>query len=147
MANCENPEILEAYNDVINDHSETTWVVLGYESNTSNVVVVKAKGEGNAFDAIKEHLPEDECCYAYIRVNTGDEESTRAKFAFVAWVGSKVKPLRRAKMSVHRADVKQVIRNFAIEFHCTTQEDIDKDRMMAAIVKAGGASYNGVGAK
>lgn len=147
MANCDNPEILEAYNDVINDKSETTWVVLGYESNTSNVVVVKAKGEGNPFEAIKEHLPEDECCYAYIRVNTGDEESTRSKFALIAWVGSKVKPLRRAKMSVHRADVKNVIRNFAVEFHAETLDEIDEPRMMAAVIKAGGADYSGTTAK
>jgi len=147
MANLENPEIVEAYEDVINDQTETTWVVFGYESQTSNNVVVAAKGEGDPFEAIREHLKDDECAYAYIRVNTGDEESTRAKFALIAWVGEKVKPLRRAKMSVHRADVKQVVRNFAKEFHCTTQEEIDKEAMMAAIVKAGGASYNGVGAK
>ena len=102
MANCDNPEILEAYNDVINDKSETTWVVLGYESNTSNVVVVKAKGEGNPFEAIKEHLPEDECCYAYIRVNTGDEESTRSKFALIAWVAARSSPsaVRRCRSTV-----------------------------------------------
>ena len=90
---------------------------------------------------------EDECCYAYIRVNTGDEESTRSKFALIAWVGSKVKPLRRAKMSVHRADIKNVIRNFAVEFHAETLDEIDEPRMMAAVIKAGGADYSGTTAK
>ena len=50
-------------------------------------------------------------------------------------------------MSVHRADIKNVIRNFAVEFHAETLDEIDEPRMMAAVIKAGGADYSGTTAK
>lgn len=37
-----------------------------------------------------------------MRFETGDEISHRAKFAFITWIGSKVDPLRRAKVSTDK---------------------------------------------
>lgn len=47
--------------------------------------------------------------YGYLRVVSGDSESKRSKFVFISWVGEKVGPLKRAKVSVHKASVKQII--------------------------------------
>lgn len=85
-------------------------MVLGYESKTSSKVIVQAKGEEEeALDAAKAVLKDDECQFAYVRMITGDEESKRAKFVFISWVGEGVSPLRRAKMSVHKADIKKFV--------------------------------------
>jgi hypothetical protein len=129
------------YQDVVNDKTPTAWAVFGYESKTSNKVVVQAKGEGG-LDEVKAQFKEDECQFAYVRMTTGDEESKRAKFLFLSWVGEKVSPLRRAKMSVHKADIKAIIRNFALEVHATTVDDINNERILAAMIKAGGANYS-----
>lgn len=40
---------------------------------------------------------------------TGDEMSKRAKFALVTWVGNDVNPLKRAKISIDKALVKDVL--------------------------------------
>jgi len=40
---------------------------------------------------------------------SNDELSVRTKFVFVTWIGSKVKILRKAKLSVHVSDVKRVL--------------------------------------
>ena len=40
---------------------------------------------------------------------TGDEMSKRAKFAFITWIGNEVNPLKRAKISVDKAKVKESI--------------------------------------
>ena len=37
-----------------------------------------------------------------MRFETGDEMSHRAKFAFITWIGSKVDPLRRDKVSTDK---------------------------------------------
>jgi hypothetical protein len=42
-----------------------------------------------------------------------------------------------------QGDVKQVIRDFALEVHCTTQEELNEEKIKAAVIKAGGANYMG----
>ena len=44
-----------------------------------------------------------------MRVFTGDELSKRAKFAFVAWIGSSVSALKRAKCSIDKSLVKEIV--------------------------------------
>lgn len=53
---------------------------------------------------------EDERLYAYYRFKTGDDMSVRAKFAFITWIGPKVTPLRKAKVSTDKAFVKQIFK-------------------------------------
>ena len=52
---------------------------------------------------------DDERVFGYVRVTTGDEMSKRAKFVLVTWVGPNVSPLKRAKMSTDKADLKRIV--------------------------------------
>lgn len=54
-------------------------------------------------------LVDDEPRYGYVRVETGDEMSRRAKFALITWIGLSVKPLKRAKVSTDKTFIKQVM--------------------------------------
>lgn len=44
-------------------------------------------------------LSDDKRLYGYVRIETGDELSKRAKFALVTWVGPSVSVLKKAKVS------------------------------------------------
>ena len=46
--------------------------------------------------------------YGYVRFETGDEMSRRAKFAFITWIGPSVSPLKKAKVSTDKAFVKEI---------------------------------------
>ena len=72
-------------------------VVFGYEGNSK--IVVKGSGSGG-LDELKGSLEDDQVNYGYLRVTSGDSESKRSKFVFISWVGEKVGPLKRAKVSV-----------------------------------------------
>ncbi len=52
---------------------------------------------------------DDARIYAYVRFETGDEMSRRAKFAFITWIGPAVPPLKKAKVSTDKAFVKAII--------------------------------------
>ncbi len=52
---------------------------------------------------------DDQRIYAYVRFETGDEMSRRAKFAFITWIGPTVSPLKKAKVSTDKAFVKEII--------------------------------------
>jgi len=51
--------------------------------------------------------------------------------------------LRKAKVSVHKANVKSVFRDFAVEVQAAEHEDLDEQKLHEIVVKAGGANYMG----
>ena len=59
-----------------------------------------------------------------IQKYANDTESTREKFIFIVWIGSGVKVMRKAKLSVHSADVKKVLNQFSIEVPANSKEDL-----------------------
>jgi hypothetical protein len=83
-------------------------ILFGYEG-TTNKIVSQGKGEGGLAELV-EQFADDQAQYAYLRVVSGDSESKRTKFVFISWCGPSVGALKRAKMSVHKADVKKVIK-------------------------------------
>ena len=94
---------------------------------------------------------------------TGDELSKRAKFAFISWIGSSVGALKRAKVSIDKTLVKEVVtvifffinpkksffsfniwlflKNFAVELAASDINDLDETNIKALLIKAGGANY------
>ncbi len=113
-----------------------------YEGN--NKIVAGPKGSGG-LEELQSQFSENECAYAYTRVTTGDSESRRAKFVFIAWGGDSAKVLLKAKMSVHRASLKEVVKEFAVEIFASDADDLTPERVTATVVKAGGANYHGQG--
>ena len=141
MVDVSDSALLEAYNEV-QTSEEINWCLFGYTDNTQKVLAVEGKGNGG-IEELKGSLAEDKCLYAYVKFITGDEESKRTKFLFITWVGEKVSPLRRARISVHKADVKTIVKNFAVEVHCTTIDDVNEEEFKKLLLKAGGANYSG----
>jgi len=140
MADVSDSELKAAYEDVRTDASETNWVVFGYEGNTK---IVKVGSGSGGLEELKAVLADDQVQYGYLRVVSGDSESKRAKFVFISWVGEKVGPLKRAKVSVHKANVKSIIQSFGVEIHAEKQEELDAEEIMNRVKKAGGADYSG----
>jgi hypothetical protein len=138
MADCSDPALAKAYSDVRDDKNPTTYAVFGYSGNKK--IVVQATGSGN-WQEFLDHFQDNQAQFGFIRVTTGDSESKRAKFVFVSWVGVGVPPLQRAKISVHKADLKQVVRDYAAEVHAEDRSELSEDKVMDIVVKAGGANY------
>ena len=130
----------EAYANVRDDNNETNWVFLQYTSNKD--IDVGASGSGGV-DELAANFSDDMCGFGYVRITTGDAESRRAKFVLIGWTGDNAKVMQKAKMSVHKANVKEVFREFAIELLASDAEDLDPEQVKNAVVKAGGANYMG----
>ncbi|KAL5522980.1 hypothetical protein ACEPAF_1247 [Sanghuangporus sanghuang] len=144
MADVSDPRIDEAYLDVRNDKSDTNWLLLDYESDRSDKLVLTGSGSGG-LDELKELLDDSKAFYAYVRVQySNDKESQREKFIFVKWIGKGCKVMRKAKLSVQAADVKSVLRVFSLEVTASEKEQLDQEGIVVRLRKAGGASYDGV---
>ncbi|KAG8775286.1 hypothetical protein FRB91_011450 [Serendipita sp. 411] len=144
MADVSDPEIANAYEQVRNDRAEINWLLIDYEGPRSDKLKLTATGNGG-LEELKEHLSDDNASFAYVRVAySNDRESQREKFVLVVWIGENVKVMRKAKISVHSADVKTVLRTFSIEVAAKDKDDLKEEPIVVRLRKAGGASYDGV---
>jgi len=144
MADVSDPAITEAYEDVRSDKTETNWLLVTYESAKSDKLVLVGTGSGG-LDELVSKLSDSDAAFAYARVTyANDVESKRSKFILVTWIGPSVKVMRKAKVSVHAADVKAVLRSFSIEVAAREKDDLKEEPIVKRLRKAGGASYDGV---
>ena len=105
-------------------------------------VPVTDPGSGG-FSEFKEALQGDKAAFGYVRMVVGNDElSKRAKFLLVSWCGPQVKVMRKAKLSVHIAAVKQVLASFAVEVSAGGLEDLKEDDIQLLLKKAMGANYD-----
>ncbi|KIO25375.1 hypothetical protein M407DRAFT_244097 [Tulasnella calospora MUT 4182] len=137
-ADISSPDIQQAYRDVRDDKTATNWMLLNYENPRSDVLALTATGEGG-LNELNEKLKEEDCGFAYARVEySNDKESKRTKFVLITWIGEKAPIMRKAKISVHTADVKKLISVFSIEVPARSQEDVDEDHIVTRLRKVSG---------
>lgn len=65
----------------------------------------------------------------------------RAKFVLITWVGEKVSPLQKARVSTDKAVLKGVVRDFSVEVFANTLNECDEETIMKAVIKSMGANY------
>ncbi|XP_026275913.1 uncharacterized protein LOC113204810 [Frankliniella occidentalis] len=128
--------VREAYEDVRSDTTPTDWAVFKFEAQK---IVCAATGEG--FESFRGHFADDERAFGFIRIQMGDEMSKRQKFVFLTWVGPQVSVIRRAKMTIDKGLVKDIIKNFAVELQVETQSEINVEYIREQLARAGGANY------
>ncbi|GAA6027184.1 hypothetical protein JCM8097_002464 [Rhodosporidiobolus ruineniae] len=142
MADVSDSAIAAAYDDVRSDKSETNWLLLDYQGDRSDKLGVTATGSGG-LEELKGHLKDENASFAYVRVKyTIDTESFREKFILVTWIGSGVKVMRKAKLSVHAADVKKVLRVYSVDVPANSAADLSEAPIVERLKKAGGADYS-----
>lgn len=77
----------------------------------------------------------------FVRVQTGDDLSSRAKFCLITWVGEKVSPLQKARVSTDKAVLKGVVRDFSVEVFANTLAECEEEHIMKMVIKNMGANY------
>eukprot|EP00727_Mastigamoeba_balamuthi_P011477 m51a1_g6952 hypothetical protein (147) ;mRNA; f:30184-30948 len=130
------PAIAEAYAEIRQENSSINWFSIGY--NGTKAVKLDAKGNGGV-DELRGQLPEHEPQYGYLRVSykqPGDELKERTKFVFYSWGPASVKPLLKAKMSVHQAAVKDVIKDFSISIQASELDELTEDLIQQRLAKS-----------
>ena len=101
----------------------------------SDKLTLTATGAGGLTE-LKEHLDDARASFGYVRVSyANDKESQREKFVLVVWIGSGVKVMRKAKISVHAADVKTVLRTFSIEVAAKDKDDLEEEPIVVRLRK------------
>ncbi|KAK5868047.1 hypothetical protein PBY51_012494 [Eleginops maclovinus] len=127
----------EAYNQVRDDNTDTSWAVFKYEGS-----MILPGGTGTDYEDFKSLCTDDARLFAFVRITTGDAMSKRAKFTLITWIGENISGLQRAKISTDKALVKEIVQNFAKEFMFSDPRELDADNIRSELKKAGGANYD-----
>ncbi|XP_061577277.1 coactosin-like protein [Cololabis saira] len=127
----------EAYNDVRDDATETSWAAFKYEGSK-----ILPAGQGTDYEDFKKLCTDDARLFAFVRITTGDAMSKRAKFTLITWIGENISGLQRAKISTDKTLVKDVVQNFAKEFMISDPRELEEDYIREELKKAGGANYD-----
>src|SRR3990167_2371756 len=120
------------------------YFAYNYQSRVSIELTGTGNGDVNEFF---DHVKQQKGGFGFARVETGDNESRRAKFFLLAYVPeegpNKLPIMVKGNISVHKAAFKSVFKDFNSEFTFGDQGDFDAKKVIDSIVKAGGANYMG----
>eukprot|EP00005_Dracoamoeba_jomungandri_P000420 CAMPEP_0174251620 /NCGR_PEP_ID=MMETSP0439-20130205/1373_1 /TAXON_ID=0 /ORGANISM="Stereomyxa ramosa, Strain Chinc5" /LENGTH=141 /DNA_ID=CAMNT_0015331971 /DNA_START=89 /DNA_END=514 /DNA_ORIENTATION=+ len=116
MCDVSDPQIKQAYDEVVAsaEPGGTDWCLIKYTGR--NQLGFAGKGSGGA-DEMCQHIDdESEAYFGFVKVCfTSGDGTARTKWVLVTYIGSDVKVMQKAKVSVHKASVKEVFSDFTIE--------------------------------
>lgn len=120
---------------IVEGDEDVAWVLFNCDQN----VQIHAQGVGEV-EALKTKLDDTMVLYGYIRVPVGAEG--RTKFVYIRWVGTKIKPIQRAKALDNEKVIKSFTRVYHIEVHTSERDDLTSSKVNDKLARAGGANYD-----
>eukprot|EP00041_Stephanoeca_diplocostata_P005916 m.71091 g.71091 ORF g.71091 m.71091 type:complete len:143 (+) comp16074_c0_seq1:38-466(+) len=124
--------------DVRDDATETSWATFVYDKKAKNII---AHATGTSYESLLGNFTDDLLLYAYVRLETGDELSKRAKFALITWLGNNVSGITKAQAVTKKGFVHQITKTFAAEIECDCEAEVEYNTILEQVKKAGGANY------
>ncbi|XP_051524664.1 drebrin-like protein B isoform X6 [Myxocyprinus asiaticus] len=132
------PALTAAYNEVVDEKSETNWVLFTYEGNTNDIRLAE-KGDGGLEELIEE-LNSGKVMYAFCRVQ--DPNSGLPKYVLINWTGEGVKDARKGQCASHVSAMANFLKGAHVTINARAEEDVEPDAIMQKVAKASGANYS-----
>lgn len=129
-------ELQEAIADVRRDDQPSNWVLAGFEAgDVKRPLVVVAVGTGG-IEEIKAQLDDSQVMFALYRTTDVYDEIQTVKFVYLYWIGERVKPLTKGKVSAYSGPVEKIFSPAHITMLFSNKHDIReeviKDKVMAS---------------
>ncbi|XP_067269088.1 drebrin-like b isoform X5 [Pseudorasbora parva] len=132
------PALTAAYNEVVNEKSETNWALFTYEGNTNDIRLAE-KGDGGLEELVEE-LNSGKVMYAFCRVQ--DPNSGLPKYVLINWTGEGVKDARKGQCANHVSSMANFLKGAHVTINARAEEDVEPDAIMQKVAKASGANYS-----
>lgn len=132
------PEVFQAIQEVRSDESSTTWMLAQYEGGDPKSPLVLVTTGIEDINEMKSHLSDDLGMYALYRTTDKVDDIVTVKFTFIQWIGSQVKPMRKAKISTHKGVLEKTFGPYHVSLFGTDQTDISERIVMDKITSASG---------
>ncbi|XP_077079814.1 drebrin-like b isoform X1 [Siphateles boraxobius] len=132
------PALTAAYNEVVDEKSETNWALFTYEGNTNDIRLAE-KGDGG-LEELFEELNSGKVMYAFCRVQ--DPNSGLPKYVLINWTGEGVKDARKGQCANHVSSMANFLKGAHVTINARAEEDAEPDTIMQKVAKASGANYS-----
>jgi len=134
-------DIKDAIADVRNDRTPTNWVLLSYQGENSNTVVLAGKGDGGPNELIH-HLRDDNVGYGLVRLVERFDDSDTVKFVFIRWIGENIHRMLRARLGTHIGAIKEIISPYHVDVEASTKDEVTEEIIIATVRKAAGTAVH-----
>eukprot|EP00689_Sawyeria_marylandensis_P002425 EC823796.1.p1 GENE.EC823796.1~~EC823796.1.p1 ORF type:complete len:147 (+),score=67.90 EC823796.1:32-472(+) len=114
------------------------WFLMKYDATKKDSIVFHEKGTGG-FDEYITKFDADNIYYGALKVTGVDDESKRTKFVYTVWIGDKVSPLKRARVSTHKSGVEGFLNGVHCSFQFSSVEDFTKEMIIKKLNEVTGA--------
>ncbi|XP_030628267.1 drebrin-like b isoform X2 [Chanos chanos] len=132
------PALTAAYNEVVNEKSDTDWALFTYEGNTNDIRLAET-GTGGLEELVDE-LNSGKVMYAFCRVK--DPNSGLPKYVLINWTGEGVKDARKGQCANHVSTIANFLKGAHVTINARAEEDVEPDSIMQKVAKASGANYS-----
>jgi len=127
--------IADAMADVRSDQTPTNWMVCGYTEGGIKTLEFVAKGE-QGVDEMKTTFKENNAYYALCRIEEMIDNSLTIKFAFVKFVGQKMKPMSRAGITPQVGEITSRFKPYHVDLYITSEDEVSQDIIEDLVGKA-----------
>ncbi|KAJ8300123.1 hypothetical protein KUTeg_021642 [Tegillarca granosa] len=123
-------DVLEYIADVRSDDTDTKWMLAEYQDgNPKGPIIAAGKGSGDISE-LKDTLSENDVMYGLYRVTDTVDDITTTKFVYINWIGSKTKPMTKAKVSTHKGAAEEIFGPAHVTIFATDMSDISEHIVM-----------------
>ncbi|XP_055693245.1 drebrin-like protein [Lutzomyia longipalpis] len=127
--------IVAAWQDVLDDKTDTDWALFGYEGQTNDLKVV---GTGNGgIQELNEDLNSGKIMYAFVRVQ--DPKTSLSKNILINWQGEGAPVLRKGTCANHTRDVANLLKGAHLTINARLEDDVDEERILQKLSLVGSA--------
>ncbi|XP_061673594.1 drebrin-like b isoform X2 [Syngnathoides biaculeatus] len=132
------PTLTAAYQEVVNEKSDTNWALFTYEGNSNDIRLVE-KGDGGLEELVEE-LNSGKVMYAFCRVQ--DPNSGLPKYVLINWTGEGVNDARKGLCANHVSSMANFLKGAHVTVNARADEDVEPEVIMEKVAKASGANYS-----
>ena len=130
---------IEQARDYVRDAHNTSqvWALMTVTSDSK----LKLARKGKEYEELFQYLGDDDMCFVYIKIITGDEVSRREKFVVITWAGPGISAVKKGKMLLPRSEIDKIFEQRAKVIEATDLLELDYEKVKEILVKSGGADY------
>jgi hypothetical protein len=125
-------EIREKLKDLVDEKIE--YFQCSIEGKKFNEIKIIAEGKDPLSDEFMKLLPEDSVCYFVLRLSFSETGyGLITKYVFIEWIGGKIKPLTKAKLTTIKPSVTffiNQITKMSLEVQITSLQEIQKTSIL-----------------
>ncbi|CAM9377714.1 unnamed protein product [Lampetra fluviatilis] len=130
--------LLAAYQQVVDEKSDTDWALFTYEGNSNDV---KTAGTGSGgLEEMVEELSSGKVMYAFARVK--DPNTGLSKYVLINWTGEGVKDSQKGICANHVSAIAAFFKGAHVTVNARSEEDVEPDQIREKVAKASGSNYS-----